>query len=109
MGSTYSVECPKCSFKRKSLSDGFGMAGPQYNMVCAPCFTCKLVRSISIASEDLRCKKCDRELDPYVFRDGDRIIFDFKEDYESYPPLKKYLPCPRCKTELDIVGIGHWD
>ena len=109
MGSTYSVECPKCSFKRKSLSDGVGMAGPQYNMVCAPCFTCKLVRSINIASEELRCKKCNRELDPYVFRDGDRIVFDFKEDYESYPPLKKYLPCPRCKTELDIVGKGHWD
>ena len=69
MGSTYSVECSKCSFKRKSLSDGFGMAGFQYNMVCAPCFKCKLVRSINIASEELRCKKCDRELDPYVFVD----------------------------------------
>jgi hypothetical protein len=67
MGDIYKFGCEYCGFKTKELHIGVGMMGPEYDWSAAPCFKCKTVKTINVAQEEVRCKRCKTELELYDF------------------------------------------
>ena len=67
MGDVYKFGCEHCGYKTKELQVGFGMMGPEYDWSAAPCFKCNTVKTINVAQEEVRCKRCKTELELYDF------------------------------------------
>jgi hypothetical protein len=67
MGDIYKFGCEYCGYKTKDLHIGVGMMGPEYDWSAAPCFKCNTVKTINVAQEEVRCKRCKTELELYDF------------------------------------------
>ena len=67
MGEIYKFGCEYCGYKTKDLHIGMGMMGPEYDWSAAPCFKCNTVKTINVAQEEVRCKRCKTELELYDF------------------------------------------
>ena len=119
MGDIYKFGCEYCGYKTKKLHIGVGMMGPEYDWSAAPCFKCKTVKTINVAQEEVRCKRCKSELELYDFygytiEENDSIkekdlLEDSKIDeigwYENVD-----FPCPKCKKPMMRIGVfGCWD
>ena len=119
MGDIYKFGCEYCGYKTKELHIGVGMMGPEYDWSAAPCFKCKTVKTINIAQEEVRCKRCKSKLELYDFyrdtKEGNdsikekELLEDSKIDefgwYENVD-----FPCPKCKKPMMRIGVfGCWD
>ena len=119
MGDIYKFGCEYCGYKTKELHIGVGMMSPEYDWSAAPCYKCKTVKTINVAQEEVRCKRCKSELELYDFY-GDTIeendSFREKELLEDSKinELGWYekvdFSCPKCKKPMMRIGIiGIWD